>query len=641
MSAYDWQRVFLDWFVAELMESLRKQPHPTVNENVLGQNVTAVYTERLSPAPQAGTVSARPHEAHLMPRPGQVVPAPMNRLLPPYGDGSRNRFPLTRRPGVAFIPELPSPWFPMPPLHYQIASARSQYKGEPVWLPCWPIVQSRGFWAHPPYHIAGEDEGDKDRVLNMQTYTPQYFRSFRAAAFESKRPRMLEYLQPRQSRMLRLPYMAGVRDGRWFMRILEAPLWWVPERLLDQCVYLSGGPSSPEGWFWYPTSAMTSGQTAFARAPWRNDPEGFLWDTEHRYNANVEELHYPNSGLPHPVQDDFPRQAWDLPPNYGFLAYMLNRPHFTEEMRAHYPNPVARFDLSLSGGRQFRVLEVYEDNGDVVDTGHRVIGYSINGAFDRLRREIALYPGDDLKRVSYVAEREVSGTHRIVSRWDHVVYDPEGAYTTGTATVASGSLAFTMSFLPADDGYPMQGRLDHPYEDTIIWPFLRQHVLYEGEHGVIPAPRSERHATFAGILMDDRHATADIVRTSTGLMAMVVDDDDYVRITEREGSGQWLMTWEGGLSSILPQGYAALLDQERPNQHHYRWSLPEWPTVLGVIHVRGLPFRWWPRRAWHDERYRDGEEPPYGGQLYTNLAPVVVQMGGLPPMSEPLTPTSY
>jgi hypothetical protein len=630
----NWSYLFQQWFLRELVEALKGVD---VAPDAQRERLIALGAPGIITVDPDGKTRRRPHEATLLPRPGMPVIASPD-ASPSYGDGRKIHPPGSRRMGVALVPQPPNPWFPLPPLHWHSASARAIYNDLPVWVPCWPIVNESQGWAKAPYYVDPATMGAPQRVRNHHMGMPNYFAMFRPEAFESTRPRASEYQATRQSRMLRLPWMAGWRNGRRFMRVLELPLFWVPEYRADHTYTFPAGDPLEGMRYWYPWSVTTGVRYASINASMRNDPDEIL---NYTFNTNAEELHFASDA--NLTQTDFPRGGrWDAAPNYGFLVYMLDRPTIHEDVRAAQHNPVEDFGLSLTS-TYYRVLEVFEDDGQVQDINRRVIGYRITGVAEQLVRSIVSYNVDaKLKRISHVLRSEIGGAYRTASRWDHVVYDPDDDLAIGTTTLASGTVQFTMAFLQADDGLPLQGRHDVPYHERVARPFLAGHCIYEGPYGRIPAPDAGLWAHFAGVYLDDRpHALEVVRRRDGGLLAIVVDDDDAVTITRGDAAGQnWEVTWTGTLTDLLPVSFGEPL-KTWPNLYHYRWFIPEWPTPVGSLWIRGVPFYVWERSTRDDRMYRANENPPYGEEGWSALAPVVLIPNGLPPTTEPLTETSY
>lgn len=615
-----WEKEFLDWFVAQLEAAVRKLPPPFRREIVQAVRPQGVLTDK----------AGRPNQAQRVPRPGELHIGSTGHPHPLLGDQQKTYPPITRRRDDALVPPLPAPWMPPVPLSYPISVTRWAYKGVTRWVPAWPLVIDELGWARPPVHVPEANAPEEPaRVPNHQKFMPLSFYGYRAEMFESTRPRMAEYLPYRPIRALRLPHSAGLRDGRRFMRILELPFWWLPELRTEQVHEITQGDQSLIGkLFWYPREPDTIGNAQYAvpTRPLLNDPAGVLTGWQRQYNTQVEGLNVPNTGLPLPIQNGFPRGAWDVPPNYGFMVYMLDRPHIHEDVRGWYHNPVTRFGLAMSS-QWYRVLEVYEDDGSVVDTGQRIVGRKITGSADRVQRTIANYSDGNRKRISHVVEAQSGGYWRTATRWEHVLYDPDNVYTTGETTIAT-NIVFTMAFLLADDGYPMQGRLDEPYDEAVLKPALRGMRLYEGPYGVLPAPGSGEGGLFCGSYVYDDMSAIEVVRGRECLYGVHVNDDDAVKITRSSWEGlEWTTTWEGEIADLVPAYYQPQ-DPTLPHIHHYRWMLPEWPTQVGQLWIRGTPFWCWEADWYHDRDYLAWQDPPPLMTSRSQRCPLVVLPAG-------------
>ncbi len=613
-----WEKEFLDWFVAQLEAAVRKLPPPFRREIVQAVRPQGVLTDK----------AGRPNQAQRVPRPGELHIGSTGHPHPLLGDQQKTYPPITRRRDDALVAPLPAPWMPLPPVMWLCAVTRWTYKGVSRWVPAWPVIVDDLGWAHAPVHVPEANApAELARVPNYEKLMPLSYLGYRHEMFESTRPRMAEYLPTRPFRSLRHPHMAGIRDGRRFMRTIELPYWWVPETRDEQVHLITSG--AHEGrLFWYPRNPdlLDSTQYAVPVRPWLNDPEGTLTGGT-AFNTQVENLNVPNTGLPLPVQNGFPRDAWDVPPNYGFMVYMLDRPHIHEDVRDAYHDPVTRFGLSMAS-QSYRVLEVYEDNGEVVDTGQRVVGRQITGSADRIQRTIADYSGANRKRISYVVESDIGGWWRTATRWEHVVYDPENEYALGATTVAT-DVTFAMAFLLADDGYPMQGRLDVPYDETVHRPFLQGMRLYEGPYGSLPAPGSLDSGYFCGLFVRDDMSAVEVIRGREHLCCVYVNDDDHVTISRASWEGlQWTTIWQGALTEMLPEAFHFYLNQALPHIHHYRWTLSEWPTQVGQLWLRGVPYWCWEADWYHDRDYLAWQSPPPTSQPKGARCPLIVLPAG-------------
>ena len=613
-----WEKEFLDWFVAQLEAAVRKLPPPFRREIVQAVRPQGVRTDR----------AGRPNQAQRVPRPGELHIGSTGHPHPLLGDQQKTFPPITRRRDAALVAPRPAPWVPLPPLQYQIAVTRYRYQGQWIWLPSYPLVAERG-WARPP--CIPVPDATPERVPTYHKMMLSAYVGFAPEVFESQRPRMSEYLPMRAHRIFRHPFVAGVRNGRRFMRVPELPYFWLPERLEDQHYYFPSGDFAGQ-WFWYPTP---TDNYAAPKRPQFNDPLG-LTTGQLRTNTNVEHLHVPTAGTT-PVQSSFPRGGWDVPPNYAFLSYLINYPQYGSALRDAFPDPVARFNLGMEP-HAYRVLDVYED-GEVVDTGRGIVGRRVDGTADRVVREISQYGdvGLQCKHISHtIVVDDGVEEDKIASAWDHVVYDPEGLHPIGSSTVASGGVSFTMAFLMADDISPtpfLQSRLDYAYYERVSKPLVEGHVLYEGAYGALPAPGSGEGRWFCGHFLDGQLAGAEVVRgVDDHPLCVVVRDDDSVTVSRGSPSGvNWEVVWTGTLTEALPSFGLGYLSANLPSFGLYRWMHPVWPTPVGILFIRGASFYCWEYRHERDRLWRGWESPPLHMAPLDERCPVILVPNGRSP----------
>lgn len=610
------QQAFVDWLVARIREvnlSIPVEVDSTVAPRAQGQ------TSRT----EAGAVRQTPRQGHLMPRPGETLTVAPG-VTKSYALGSDARTPIQPMrqfgglavPGGTYPPFLPQAWkeaiaITFAPLFLQSGTidmphpdAAPFFRDTEAWpdlvspydhiqVPGIPYVLLDGNEMSQPYfrdNAAGV--GGKRRVETMNIKPGEAVEQFAGeitTTWESTRNRLDHFVdQARGYRYFALPFMAGIDNGRRYVRILDIPHFWLPERNSDtRGVFAIAGTAARNSYFPGMTYSIEScGYTLGSGGeygPVNFMPEFWL-DNDDGGNP------------PFPAGDN-------VPPDYT--------------------------DTTGTSVISVAILRSYEDDGTTEDTGRTVTARqktvtnpnpSLTPDFlvvEERPYDDSTYVNTDLANprcVMYRIERQVDPDPGIdnvlIQEWAYNVFVPSPAHRERSRVQNTR----VMHYLQADDGGVLTSRTDGQTWQNLIDEFLAQAVVYEGPFGILPAPRSNRTETCFGLTIDgSQFFDFTVVQGIFARYGIVAYEDGTAQIAQSPlDSYAPTITWQGNTKDLLHAEQVPRYEAEEwaPPLLNYQFLGDHWPYPVGEML---LPGGYWMVRERHpvrDRRYQQISNAP-------------------------------